>query len=59
MSLTKVSGSATTNQLTAGTACVVYLKYQKQPTVMLSQGRASSETPEAASSDVEPGQGQF
>ena len=26
---------------------------------VLSQGRASSETPEAASSDVEPGQGQF
>ena len=35
------------------------LKHQKQPAVMLSQGRASSETPEAASSDVEPGQGQF
>ena len=28
------------------------LKHQKQPAVMLSQGRASSETPEAASSDV-------
>ena len=26
---------------------------------VLSQGRASSETPGAASSDVEPGQGQF
>ena len=35
------------------------LKQQKQPAVTLSQSRARSETPEAASSGLEPDQGQF